>query len=80
MPEREVRFGNGGIDPDTKRIILVGKLSVVTYFFCFAAAAFGYDRDQAFSWAETLYRRMFPRSAERMTYGGGLVLKCANNN
>ncbi len=75
VPDSELEHGNGGLHTDDQEIVLWGKLSVVTYLFCFGSVIFNGDRARALSWATGLYRRTFPRSAERMVYENGLVLK-----
>src|SRR5262249_127821 len=74
VPEPELEHSNGGLDRERQAIVLIGKLSVVTYLFCFAGILFN-DREKALSWATGLYRITFPLSADRMTYQNDLVLK-----
>ena len=74
VPELELEHGNGGLDREGQAIVLIGKLSVVTYLFCLGGILFN-DREKALSWATGLYRITFPLSAHRMTYQNGLVLK-----
>lgn len=70
IPEPEERHGNGGLrhDHGASSIVLVGKLSVVTYLYCFGMVIFNRDRLKANAWAVGLYRRIFRRSAARMNF------------
>jgi len=72
---------DGRIRSASREIILVGKLSVVTYLFAFAAAVvFNGDCVKAREWSTNLYRRIFPRSAARMHYVNGFIIKPNNLN
>jgi hypothetical protein len=70
-----------GLKDDTHELVMIGKLSVVTYLFLFAGAAYGMERGEALAWAQALYRQTFPVSAARMTFTEeGLVLNRADEN
>jgi hypothetical protein len=80
IPEPELEHGDGGLKPDgDKQIILVGKLSVVTYLFCFAMVVQNRNREQSIAWANALYKRIFRRSAARMHFYNGFVVKPSSN-
>jgi len=66
----ETEHGNAGLkyENDSARIVLVGKLSVVSYLYCFALSIFARDRRQANAWAIALYKRIFRLSAARMNF------------
>ena len=66
--------GNGVYSPEHNLIVLAGKLSVVTFLYCFGRAG-GLDRDGALEWARDLFRRFFPRSHGGCRQVGDLLLK-----
>jgi len=59
--------------PRVNRIVLRGKLSVVTYLFCFALAC-GLHHIAALAWAKDTFRHFFPRSFARCTDVGGMLV------
>lgn len=52
---------NGGYSAEFNKIVLAGKLSVVTLLFSFGLVA-GLARAEALRWAQKLFRHYFPRS------------------
>jgi hypothetical protein len=62
------RHGDGGYDRTGNRIILAGKLSVVTYFFAFAAAR-GMSAYDCHKFSINLFAKMFPIPAAGGTIG-----------
>jgi hypothetical protein len=75
VPEAEQERGNGCYFAGADEIKLIGKLSVVTYLHEFAHALFGRSERKACEWSINLYKRIFPRSAARMTTDGHLIVK-----
>jgi hypothetical protein len=59
--------------PATQRIILRGRLSVVSYLHEFAHFRFGRSERTACRWSNNLFRRCFPRSWSRLTFDGHMV-------
>jgi len=53
--------GNGVWVSELNTIILVGKLSFVTFLYCFICSC-GIDRDNALKSARKIFRHYFPRS------------------
>ena len=49
------------------RILLVGRLSVITYLTLFALVVTNGNRDKSDRWAYNLFKRFFPRSFGRLT-------------
>ena len=60
--------------PRDHRIVLVGKLSVVTYLHEFAHAL-GFDEEAACRWSINLFRRCFPRQYSRLIHVGHTLLR-----
>lgn len=76
--EQERERGNGTVRygrDRSKTILLIGKLSVVTYLHEFAHVVFGRSERKACEWSINLYQRMFPLSARTMTTEGHLIVK-----
>ena len=67
------RPGNGGYDPVGNRVVLVGKLSVVTTLFAFGMVG-GLERGEALKWATKLFRHYFPRSFARCRMVNGILV------
>lgn len=63
---------DGLFEPETNKIHLIGKLSVVTFLHCFARAR-GRTKDEAFAWSLSVFKRMFPVSYSRC-HATGLML------
>jgi len=78
--DTESERGNGYCTADRRTIVLVGKLSVVTYLHEFSHSIFGPDERQACDWSINLYRRIFPRSAARMSTVGHLIVRPSTTN
>lgn len=74
VTERE--RGDGAYAAGRDAIILVGKVSVVTYLFTFAAAR-GMRRDKALNWARKAFARFFPRSFGRCRVEGDVLVRAA---
>jgi hypothetical protein len=72
--ENPHRVGNGGYDPRKKVIVLVGKLSVVTFLHCFCRAR-GKDRREAFRWSLSVFKKMFPLSFARCHAVGYMLIR-----
>jgi len=87
IAEPDLRFGR--IDgsssgsshyiPALHRIVLVGKLSVVTYLHEFAHARGMGERD-ACRWSINLFRRCFPRQYARLVGRGHMLIRPASIN
>lgn len=60
--------------PGRARIILSGRLSVVTYLHELGHAR-GWDERQAVRWSVNLFRRVFPRSFARCRQVGHMLLR-----
>ena len=69
--------GNSCFNPATDTITLSGKLSVVTYLHEFGHAR-GMDERDACIWSVNLYRRIFPKSFERASFVGHMVVSDTN--
>ena len=66
--------GNSCYIPALNKIILSGKLSVVTYLHEFGHAR-GWGERYACVWSLNLFRRIFPRSYERCTHAGHTLVQ-----
>jgi hypothetical protein len=66
--------GSSAFDGRKDRITLRGRLSVVTYLFCFAAAT-GVSRRAALRVAIDTFRHFFPRSFARCRVVNGLLVQ-----
>ncbi len=85
IPEPELRFGD--IDgsssgashyiPALHRIVIVGKLSVVTYLHEFAHAR-GMGERGACRWSINLFRRVFPCQYARLVGRGHMLIRPAS--
>jgi hypothetical protein len=73
ISEPEAPTGNGCYIPAHNVIVLVGKLSVVTYLHEFAHAR-GADERVAVSWSVGLFRRFFPRSYANCEHAGHVLV------
>lgn len=60
--------------PVFHRIVLLGKLSVVTYLHEFAHAR-GMDERAATRWSVNLFRRCFPRQFSRLIHRGHVLVR-----
>ena len=60
--------------PSQHRIVLVGKLSVVTFLHEFAHAL-GKDEREACRWSVNLFRRCFPRQYRRLVHCGHMLVR-----
>jgi len=69
------------LEGDSPALVLLHKLSVVTYLFGVGVILFRNDR-VALTWAKALYREIFPRSAARMVEAadGRIVRPTTNSN
>lgn len=65
----ETPQGDGGFDFHGNRIVLLGKLSVVTFLHCWAKAR-GMDPRKCFSWSLSVFQRFFPVSFARREQDG----------
>jgi hypothetical protein len=72
--EQPGAVGNGAYWPAFNKIVLVGRLSVVTFLHEFAHAR-GADERQAVRWSVNLFRRCFPRSFARCRQVGHLLVR-----
>jgi len=66
--------GGSYFNPADDSITLSGRLSVVTYLHEFGHAR-GYDERKACIFSVNLFRRIFPRSFERATFNGHMVIQ-----
>lgn len=71
--ENATRPGNGGYDPTGNRIVLAGKLSVVTMLFCFGLVG-ELSRAESLKWSGKLFKHYFPRSFARCQQVGTMLL------
>ena len=60
--------------PSQHRIVLLGRLSVVTYLHEFGHAL-GHDERKTARWSVTLFRRCFPRQYARLVHCGHMLLR-----
>lgn len=60
--------------PRDHRIVMVGKLSVVTFLHEFAHAL-GYDERKACRWSINLFRECFPRQYSRLIHVGHTLVR-----
>ena len=60
--------------PRDHRIVMVGKLSVVTFLHEFAHAL-GYDERRACRWSINLFRECFPRQYSRLIHVGHTLVR-----
>ena len=60
--------------PRDHRIVIVGKLSVVTYLHEFAHAL-GFDEQEACRWSINLFRECFPRQYSRLVHVGHMLIR-----
>jgi hypothetical protein len=79
--------GASRISPDGKRIVLTGRLSVVTMLHLFAKArqiqkrgTAGLNHFKAIRWSATLFRRKFPISFGRCKLVGGLLVNAGRRD
>ncbi len=85
IPEPELKFGridgsSSGAShyiPALHRIVIVGKLSVVTYLHEFAHAR-GMGERGACRWSINLFRRVFPQQAARLVGRGHMLIRPAS--
>ena len=73
--DAETPTGNGWCAQDRRSIGLTGKLSVVTFLHEWAHVIFGWNEARVVAWSVNLYRRIFRRSAARMTTVGPLIVR-----
>ena len=78
----ELRFAIGDVESDSghshfnraaRKIVLSGRLSVITYLHEFAHARFGPSERKAVTWSLNLFRRTFPRSFARLQFEGHMA-------
>lgn len=60
--------------PRDHQIVMVGKLSVVTFLHEFAHAL-GYDEQKACRWSINLFRKCFPRQYSRLIHIGHTLIR-----
>jgi len=60
--------------PGSHRIVVVGKLSVVTFLHEFAHAL-GFDENDACWWSINLFRKSFPRQYSRLIHVGHTLVR-----
>lgn len=68
----ETGNGQGGYVARENKIVLSGKLSVVTVLFCFGLAV-GLGRLEALKWAKGIFKHYFPRSFAGCVEVNGLL-------
>ncbi len=66
--------GASSYSPRDHRIVMVGKLSVVTFLHEFAHAL-GHDERKACRWSINLFRRCFPRQYSRLIHVGHTLIR-----
>jgi len=69
--------GSSHYIPTQHRIVLVGKLSVVTYLHEFAHAL-GMDERGACQWSINLFKRCFPQQYGRLVHVGHMLIRPAD--
>ena len=85
IPEPDLRFeridgtsSKGSYyQPNAHRIVMTGKLSVVTYLHEFGHAL-GKDEVDACRWSVNLFRRCFPRQFSRLVHRGHTLIRPAD--
>jgi hypothetical protein len=73
-PGRVGSSGGSAYDRQTNKIVLRGRLSVVTYLFCFGAAV-GMTPGEALSWSRDVFAHFFPRSFRGCRDVGGMLVR-----
>jgi hypothetical protein len=68
----ETGRGQGFYSPNANKIVLSGKLSVVTLLFCFGLAL-GVNRTESLKWAKGVFKHYFPRSFAGCVEVSGLL-------
>ena len=63
--------------PSQHRIVMVGRLSVVTFLHEFAHAL-GHDERGATRWSANLFRQCFPRQYARLVHRGHMLLRAGD--
>jgi hypothetical protein len=63
--------------PQEHRIVLTGRLSVVTYLHEFAHSL-GLDEREACRWSINLFRRCFPRQCARLIHVGHTLIRASD--
>ena len=66
--------GSSHYIPSDHRIVIVGKLSVVTFLHEFAHAL-GHDEQEACRWSINLFRKCFPRQYSRLIHVGHTLIR-----
>ena len=66
--------GSSFYSPRDHRIVLTGKLSVVTFLHEFAHAL-GHDEREACRWSINLFRKCFPRQYSRLIHVGHMLVR-----
>ncbi len=66
--------GSSCYSPRDHRIVMVGKLSVVTFLHEFAHAL-GLDEQGACRWSINLFRKCFPRQYSRLIHVGHMLIR-----
>ena len=66
--------GSSFYNPSVHRIVITGKLSVVTFLHEFGRAL-GYDEEAACRWSINLFRRCFPRQFSRLIHVGHTLVR-----
>ncbi len=66
--------GDSHYRPRSHRIVIVGKLSVVTFLHEFAHAL-GYGEREACRWSINLFRKCFPRQYSRLIHIGNTLIQ-----
>lgn len=56
-------------------IVLVGKMSVITYLYLFATAQFQKTRPEAMAWTLACFKKFFPLSASRLVEAAGCYFR-----
>ena len=65
--------GSSYFEPETRVIMMRGKLWVVTYLHLFARARFENDVMKAVKWSVNVFRRIFPLSFSRCHFDGYML-------
>lgn len=74
--ENTAGHSNGGYSPPQHSIILIGKLSVVTFLHVFCRAR-GMTAKESFRWSLSVFKRFFPLSFSRCQASGPFLVRAS---
>lgn len=70
----ETSDGNGAYIPDYEAIVIIGKLSVITFLHEWGHAIYGTSEREACRWSINLFRKIFPKQFAKLAVNGHLLL------